>query len=135
MNEVEQVRRQYEKGEFAGIQKDLETFIRRNRGEILRFKEQLRAGRRGRSVDDALAVKLYILKVRSINPRREIEEQLHLIEREREKRCVREGRPLDPHQVAMDWARMYSPAWRSHRVTAIIYTFDRNRDRYLSLLT
>ena len=43
-------------------------------------------------------------------------------------------RANDPHQVAVDWARLYSPSWRAHRVTSIIFVFEQDRERYCSLL-
>lgn len=134
MTEIEEIRSKFERGELDHIRRDLEKFVVSHRDEILRFQADYNAKNPRRPLDDALAIKFYILQVRSINPQQEIREQLLEIEREKWIRGVKTGQPPDPNQVAMEWARLYSPGWRSHRVTAIIFIFEQERSRYAALL-
>jgi hypothetical protein len=80
-----------------------------------------------------LAIKLFIIRQRSINPKAEIEEQLREIEKEKWIWGVHMGRPPDPQEVAAEWARRYSAAWRAHRVTTIVFLFEQEPERYLSI--
>ncbi len=133
MTEIEEIRRKYETGGLEEIRADLERFIRAHRGEILRLREE-NVARRLPPLNEETAIKLFILRHRSINPRREIEEQLQEIHREKWIRGVQLGRAPDPDQVAVEWARQYSAGWRSHRVLSIVYAFEREKDRYTHLL-
>ena len=83
--------------------------------------------------DDA-AIKFYLLRYRSINPQREIKEQLEEIQKEKWIRGVRQGCPPDAEEVALEWARPHSAAWREHRVTTIIYVFEQEKEHYCALL-
>jgi hypothetical protein len=134
MSEIEEVRQKYIRGELDHIRGDLERFISSHRFRIVQFRDQYNSRHPRRPLDDALAIKFYILRIRSINARQEIQDQLKEIEQERVTRSEKTGTEPDAHEVAMDWARLYSPAWRAHRVTAIIYVFEQDRERYASLL-
>jgi hypothetical protein len=134
MTEIEEIRSKFQRGELDHICRDLEKFVVSHRAEIRRFQEDYNAKNPRRPLDDALAIKFYILQIRSINPQQEIREQLMEIEREKWIRGVKTGRAPDPEEVAMEWARLYSPGWRSHRVTAIIFVFEQERGRYAALL-
>jgi hypothetical protein len=132
MTELEDIRRKFESGQLDSIKTDLERFLVQNRAEIARYQEE--QGQKGLSLTDETAVKFYILRYGSINARREITEQLEEIQREKWIRGERLGRPPDAQEVARDWAKKHSAGWRSHRLTTIIYCFDREKDRYLKLL-
>jgi len=56
------------------------------------------------------------------------------IEKEKWIRGVREHRSPNPEDVARDWARLYSPSWRQHRILSIIYVFEQEKEKYLKLL-
>jgi hypothetical protein len=133
MSEIEEIRQRYERGELDPIKRDLELFVRARRQDILKFKREF-GDRNPPGLADDCAIKFYILKTRSINPRSEIQEQLQEIEREKWIQGVRFGCSPDPNQVALEWARFHSPGWRAHRVTTIIYVFERNKQRYVELL-
>lgn len=133
MTELEEIRSKYEAGQLDQIKSDLERFISAHSSEIECFKEE--QGRRGvPNLSDETAIKFFIIHRRSINPAREIEEQLGEIEREKWIRGIATGCAPDAQQVALDWARKYSAGWRAHRVTSIIYCFDRDKERYLNIL-
>lgn len=133
MSELDEIRENYEKGELNHIKKDLEHFLISHKDQILEHFEFLKTFHT-KEITIELAVKLYIIKERSINPRKEIEDQLHEIEREKWIRGVQLGKPPDPSEVATEWARKYSEGWRSHRVTTIIFVFEQEKERYLGII-
>ena len=132
VTEIEDIRRKYDAGQLDPLKSDLETFILRHRSDIGAVRVQEEA--RGVPFSDEAAIKIYILRHRSISPQKDIQEQLGEIRKETWIRGVQTGCPPDPEEVAMDWARIHSAAWRSHRLTTIIYVFERDKDRYLKLL-
>jgi len=129
MSEIEEIRRKYESGELDGLKRDLERFLASHRDRIRQFREAQSA-----PMGADLAVKFYILKHRTVNPQGDIAEQLREIEKEKWIRGVNTGRVPDPQDVAVDWAKRYSAAWRAHRVTTIVYVFEREKEQYLKLL-
>lgn len=132
--ELEQLAREFDAGRLDPIKGDLATFLRRNAESIRRLRDEYFGTQDVPPTADEVAVKMFILRSRSINPTREILDQLEEINREKWIRGVQSGSAPDPQAVAQDWARLYSPGWRDHRVMAIIYVFERDKDRYLSLL-
>ena len=132
MSELDEIRRKYDSGQLDEIREDLAKFLVAHRTRIAAFRVDEEA--RGVPLDDETAVKLYLIHLRSINPRREIQEQLEEIRKETWIRGIQGGCAPDPETVANDWARKYSAAWRSHRLTTIVYVFEREKDRYLKLL-
>lgn len=130
--EINEIRREYEAGRLDPIKEDLARFIASHRADIARY----RAGeeRRGVRLTDEAAVKFFILRHRSINPQREIRDQLEEIQREKWIRGIRMGRPPDEQEVAREWAAVHSAAWRTHRVTAIIFVFEQEKARFCRLL-
>jgi hypothetical protein len=132
IGELEEIKMKYERGLLDPIREDLKRFIATHRIEIQRF--QTKRGRLGATeMTDELAIKLYIIRHRTINPAREIQEQLEEIKREKWIRGEKLGREPDAQQVALEWSRQHSAGWRAHRVTSIIYVFERNREEYLRL--
>ncbi len=133
MSELDEIRDDYDAGRLDEIKKDLERFILAHRAQIEAFRTDQQA--RGLPpLSDDVAIKFYIIRHRTINPVREIQDQLHEIEREKWIRGVALGHEPDPQQVALEWAGRHSAGWRAHRVTVIIYCFDREKDRYVQLL-
>lgn len=132
MTVLEEIRRLYEAGRLDSIRTDLERFLVANRDRIRTFRSQQEA--KGIPLDDETAVKFFILKAKSINPQREIRDQVDEIRKETWIRGVATGREPDPEAVAAEWARSHSACWREHRVTTIIYVFERSKTRLLALL-
>ena len=132
MSELDDIRRQYESGRLDSIKEDLGHFICAHRTRILEYRAEQE--RKGLNLGDEAAIKFYLLRYRSINPGREIREQLEEIQREKWIRGVRQGCPPDDQEVAMEWARTHSAAWREHRVTTIVYVFEQEKARYCALL-
>ena len=132
MAELDEIRRDYEAGRLGAIQQDLERFLVAHRAEIVAARaEQERAGV---AVPAGDAVKLFILRHRSIHAQHEIRDQLEEIQREKWIRGVQSGCSPDAQQVAAEWAQAHSAAWRQHRLTTIVYVFEQDKDRYLKLL-
>ena len=133
MSELDEIRKQYELGRLDPIRQDLERFIIAHRGAIETYRVE--QGSKGIPLTDEAAVKFYILRHRSINPRREIQDQIEEIMKEKWIRGVRTGRAPDEREVVAEWSREHSAAWRAHRVTVIIYVFEREKDRLVKLLS
>ena len=132
MSELDEIRRRYESGQLDSIKEDLARFIVAHRSRIQEYRVAQES--KGLSLTDEATVKFYLLRYRSINPGREIREQLEEIQKEKWIRGVRQGCPPDEQEVALEWARTHSAAWREHRVTTIIYVFEQEKDRYCALL-
>jgi hypothetical protein len=132
MSELDDIREQYEQGRLESLKDDLERFLCNHRDRIRAFAAEQVA--RGLEIPADSVVKFYILRQRSINPRREIQDQLEEIQREKWIRGIQSGCAPDAQEVAADWARKFSAPWREHRLTTIVYVFERDKDRYLKLL-
>lgn len=132
MSEIDDIRRQYESGKLDSIKEDLSKFICAHRSRIEDYRRDQEA--RGLSLPDEAAIKFYLLRYRSINPQSEIREQLEEIQKEKWIRGVLRGCPPDEQEVALEWARTHSAAWREHRVTTIIYVFEQEKSRYCDML-
>jgi hypothetical protein len=132
VSELDDIKANYDAGRLEGLRGDLERFLAAHREKIRVFAAEQAA--RGLTIPKDAAVKFYILRLRSINPRREIQDQLEEIQREKWIRGINSGRSPDPQEVANDWAKRYSAMWREHRLTEIVYVFEREKDRYLKIL-
>jgi hypothetical protein len=114
------------------IKDDLSHFICLHKPKILAYRAEQE--QKGLVLTDDAAIKFYLLRYRSINPQREIREQLEEIQKEKWIRGVLTGCPPDAQQVALEWARTHSAAWRQHRVTTIVYVFEQEKERYCAML-
>jgi hypothetical protein len=132
VSELDDIRRQYESGQLDSIKEDLGRFICAHRSRLLDYRAEQQL--KGLTLTEESTIKFYLLRYRSINPGREIREQLEEIQREKWIRGVRQGCPPDEQEVALEWARTPSAAWREHRVTTIVYVFEQEKERYCSML-
>jgi len=126
MEELDEIRQKYEAGHLEPIRRDLERFLQVHRTDIARFREE-------EGLADDAAITAYILELRSINHEAEVREQVEEILKEKWIRGIQQGRPPDELEVVLDWARQHGAGWRTHRVTTILYVFEREKDRYLSI--
>jgi hypothetical protein len=133
MSEIDEIRQKYDAGQLEAIKQDLERFVVAHRGAVATYRAEQE--KRGLRLTDEAAIKFYILRHRSINPQREIRDQLEEIQREKWIRGIQLGRPPDAQEVAREWTQKHSAHWRSHRITTIIYVFEREKERYIRLLT
>ena len=133
MTEIDEIRAKYESGQLDYIKADLERFIIAHAPEIEQYKrDQIERGLA--PIPDDTAIKFFIIQNRSINPEREILEQVAEIEREKWIQGVKTGSAPDPQAVCQEWASRHSAGWRQHRVTIIVYVFEREKDRFLQVL-
>lgn len=132
MGELEDIRRRYEAGELDAIREDLERFIRAHREQIVSF-QQMRSRLGNTPLTDELALRLYVIKQRSINPQREIRDQIGEIEKEKWIRGIQTGTAPDESEVAREWALNHGAAWRSHRVATVIFLLDVEQVRFLKI--
>lgn len=133
MSELDEIREKFERGELNSIKEDLERFIVAHRAKISACG--IEQERRGIPLADDALIKYYILRHRSINPGREICDQLDEIQKEKWIQGINTGRSPDPQTVAGEWARQHSSAWRNHRLNEIIYVFEQDKARYIQLLS
>jgi hypothetical protein len=132
VSELDNIREQYESGKLDSIKEDLGRFIVSHRGKILEYRAEQEG--KGLTLPEDAAIKFYLLRYRSINPQREIKEQLEEIQKEKWIRGVLTGCAPDGQEVALEWARSHSAAWRQHRVTTIVYVFEQEKERYCAML-
>ena len=131
MSELDDIRQQYESGQLDSIKEDLKKFLCLHRTKILAYRDEQQG--KGLNLPDDAAIKFYLLRYRSINPGREIREQLEEIQKEKWIRGVQQGCAPDDDQVFFEWSRTHGAGWRAHRVTTIIYVFDREKQRYVDI--
>lgn len=132
MSEIDDIRKQYELGKLDSIKEDLALFICAHRARILEYRADQES--KGLSLPEDAAIKFYLLRYRSINPQREIREQLEEIQKEKWIRGILTGSAPDGQAVAAEWARVHSAAWRQNRVTTIVYVFEQEKDRFCAML-
>ena len=133
MTEIDEIRAKYESGQLDNIKADLERFIIAHADEIDRYKrDQVERGLP--EISDDTAIKFFIIQHRSINPEREILEQVAEIEREKWIQGVQTGKAPDVQAVCQEWASKHSAGWRAHRVKIIVYVLERDKDRFLDVL-
>jgi hypothetical protein len=134
MAEIEELKTEWEKGRLASIARDLLEFVRNHRADIVEYREKHLKKLRGVRVSDDLALKQYILQVRSISPQGEIKDQLKEIEQEIWYRGENEGGQVNRQDVAREWCMRHAPGWRDHRVMAIVFVLDKMKDELLAIL-
>ena len=134
MPELEELKTEWEKGRLASIARDLLEFVRNHRADILEYREKHLKKLRGVQPSDDLALRQYILQVRSISPQGEIKDQLKEIESEIWYRGENEGGQVNRQDVAREWCMRHAPGWRDHRVMAIIFVLDKMKDELLAIL-
>lgn len=133
-DEMNKIAEEYNLGKFRALEQDLETFIRQNRDKINKFKEAELRELKGVSINDELAVKMYILQTRCISHVTEIKLELDEIQKEIWYTGEKEKKPANREEVARRWCALHAPGWRDHWVMAALYIFEHNKERYLKIL-
>ncbi|MFH1230551.1 MAG: hypothetical protein V1709_03550 [Planctomycetota bacterium] len=121
-------------GQYTELEKDLENFILKNKEAIKKFKETELKQLDVSSPSDELAIKLYILKTRTINPATEIKKELAEIEKEIWIQGEKIKGSPDRDKVAIEWCKSHAPGWRDNWVFAALYVFEHNKSHYIRLL-
>jgi hypothetical protein len=127
MNELDKVRDSYERGDLESLRIQLESFISYNKDNILQFKIQEELNW-NRPLDLATAMKLFILKVRTIDTEAEMRDQIIAINRESE---GADSALAEQNVRYMEWIEKNAIVWRGFRVLAIIYVFDQNQQNMM----
>jgi hypothetical protein len=130
MTELIELETDYKAGKYRSVEQELETFVRKHKRSILECQKSF-SKRKPISLEQA--IKLYILQIRSLNPSYEIRAQLEEIEREIWYRGEWSRHEVDRNEIAREWCRRHAPGWRDHNVLAVIFVFDKNKDRYLRI--
>jgi hypothetical protein len=120
-------------GRYKELEKDLEDFIRNNKETIKKFKESELENLVDTMPTDELAIKLYIIKTRTINPSTEIKKELEEIEKEVWYQGEKLKSPADRNKIAIEWCRVHAPGWRDNWVMTALYVFEHNKEHYLKL--
>ncbi|MCE9583229.1 MAG: hypothetical protein K8T20_12120 [Planctomycetes bacterium] len=134
MPELQELKTEWDAGRLASIARDLLEFVRNHRADILNYRDAHLKRLRGAKVSDYLAIRMYILQVRSISPQGEIRDQLKEIEQEIWYRGENAGGQVDRQEVAREWCMRHAPGWRDHRVMAIVFVLDKIKDELLVIL-
>jgi hypothetical protein len=121
-------------GQYRDLEKDLEEFIRKNKESIRKFKETELKHLDVVTSTNELAIKLYILKTRTINPATEIRTELAEIEKEIWIQGEKISGTPDRNKIATEWCKLHAPGWRDKWVFAALYVFEHNKDHYIRLL-
>jgi hypothetical protein len=132
--ELKKLSQDYCLGQYKELEKDLEDFIRNNKEAIKKFKETELKNLDVDSPSNELAIKLYILKTRTINPTTEIKKELSEIEKEIWIQGEKIKSSPDRNKIALEWCKLHAPGWRDNWVFAALYVFEHNKEHYIRLL-
>lgn len=133
MTEWEQLGQTYDSGKFKNLEGELEKFINQHRRAIKHFQTKELPRLKDVQSTDELAIKLYIMKVRSINLQEEIKLELDEIKQATQQQAEKNGGQADSEQVAHEWSRQHAPGWRDYWILCALYTFERHKEKYLKI--
>ena len=133
MNELTLIASRYDNGELDYLKDDLFRFLATNKKSIRAYQQQMSA-RTGKNIDDSTAVKIFLLKVRSVNPIRDMQDQTKQMATDKIRFQQNGSKNISDEDFARIWAEQFSPIWRSERVTTLIYVFERNKHFFLKAL-
>jgi len=134
MPEIEELRTDWEAGKLSQVARDLIEFVRNHRQDIIDYRDNQLRKLRGASISDDLALRMYVLQIRSISPQGEIKDQLREIEQEIWYRGEQADGRVDRQEVAREWCLRHAPGWRDHRVMAIVFVLDKIKEELLAIL-
>lgn len=132
MTEFDELKQEYASGRLDHIKRDLESFIKKNDLEIVRFVQNLNSKMHHKiSTDQGL--RWYLLLSQTINTASESKDQIEEIQKEIWYRCE-EGVKKPRDEIAKDWIAKHAAGWRDHRILQIIYAYAQESEKYLKLL-
>ncbi|MCK5578916.1 MAG: hypothetical protein KAI63_05280 [Planctomycetes bacterium] len=121
-------------GKFKKIEKELELFITQHKKEINLFRDTELKKIKNTPVSDELAIKLFIMRTRSINPIEEIKLELQEIEKEIWYRGEKANGQVDRDKICQEWCQSHAAGWRDHWVMSVLYVFERHKNKFVKLL-
>ena len=134
MSPLDNLRQDYQSGKFKDIEADMAQFIQRNKNEIMKFKDTHLVRLTDTAPTDELAIKLFLMKTRSLNTIHELKLELDEIEKEIWYQGEKTQGAVDRNQVAQQWSKQYAAGWRDHFTTVTLYAFEQNKNKYLEIL-
>ncbi len=134
MAELDELKKEWDAGRLAPISRDLVEFVRNHRADILEYRDSHLKKLKGARLSDDLAIRMYILQVRSIAPQGEIKDQLKEIEQEIWYRGERGAGEINRQEIAREWCMRHAPGWRDHRVMAIVFVLEKMKEQLLAIL-
>ncbi|MEM4263332.1 MAG: hypothetical protein QW666_00355 [Candidatus Woesearchaeota archaeon] len=126
MNELDELKQEYATGKLEHIKKDLETFIKKNDLEIIRFCSKS-------NIPLDIGLRWYIILSKTINIANENMDQLEEMKKEVWYRRE-EGSRRKTEEIMIDWIKKHSGGWRSHRMLQVVYVYHMEKERYLKFL-
>jgi hypothetical protein len=120
--EIIKIENDYKSGKYYVLENLLGKFVLQNRGLIDQVQKKY-------SSDKLLALKLLLLKRRSIDMPTEMRMQLDEISRE----AWYVG-SVDRECVARDWAKNHAAGWREHYTLALNFIIEAKKEKFLQLL-
>jgi hypothetical protein len=131
---LEEIQEAYEEGDLDAVEEDLFSFLKNRRQEIHETRRDLEEKFPQKDINLTVATKTYIMQIRSINPEYEIQKEMEDIKREVKRQESLQDRDVERDEIVREWCDRYAPSWRDRHVMTIIYVFEQNKQRYLSVL-
>lgn len=129
---IEELEVMHDEGNLEYIRSSLENFVFSHRNNIFGYKKILETVY-SQEISLDCALRLYILKTRSVNFHMDLRDQLEEIKKEVWIRHENHD-PKSEDEIALEWAKKYGEKWREYRVMSILYFYDKNKNHYLDLL-
>lgn len=120
--EILKIEHDYKSGKYCVLENLLGKFVLQNRSMIESVQKKY-------SSDKLLALKLLLLKRKSIDTPSEIRMQLDEIRRE----AWYVG-AVDQESVAREWAKNHAAGWREHYTLALNFIIEAKKEKFLQLL-
>jgi hypothetical protein len=134
LSEIDKLEKDYQSGRFKLIESQLGKFIQEHKSKIKEFKKKELINVKNVAPSDELAIKLFILKSRSISPLDEIKAELDEIEKEVWYQSEKEKKPVDRNKIALEWCKKHAPGWRDNWILGALLVFERNKKKFVTLL-
>lgn len=125
--------KEYKEGKFNQEEKDLESYVKEHKKDVLDLKLHLET-QFHRQFDVIDVLKMYIAKTKTINQPHELQKETQEIFRECYYLWRDTNLPQDAAIVAMAWAKLHAPGWRDHETHAYIFLADQQQEKYRKIL-
>ncbi|MBI4834264.1 MAG: hypothetical protein HY811_05550 [Planctomycetes bacterium] len=134
MTEIEKLEQEYCAGKFKILESELTEFIKTHKESIKQLKDDELGNIKGIQASDELAIKLFILKSRSINPTKEIKIELDEIEKEVWYQGEKRQGQIDRNKIAEEWCKKHAAGWRDNWILGALLVFERDKQKFVNLL-
>lgn len=131
---LDEIKEMYREGKLDDIREDLASFLEERAGQIRDLMERARDTFPEKDISLSFGVKMYIQQIRSINPENEIQQEMEEIKQEIREQKKKGDTEISRDEIIRQWCEIYAPSWRDNHVLSVIYVFEQEEERYLSLL-